>query len=569
MVRLVKGAYWDTEIKRAQVDGLRRLSGLHAQGPHRHRLPRVRAEAAREPRRRLPAVRHAQRGDARRRARARRRPRRLRVPVPARHGRAAVRPRGRRRTTSTCRAASTRRSARTRRCSPTWCARLLENGANTSFVNQVADERVDLERLVAGSGRALRARFAGSPHPRIPLPSSIYPDRRNSAGLDLADEHVLASLERRLDAAARRTYAAHPLLATASRRQRRSRRRCVRRRTSTIVVGQVVDATPRRRRSRAGCVDRRRTRHGAALPATERAAILERAADLLEARAATLLHLAIREAGKTLANAVGEVREAADFCRYYARQSARARACAAARHDRRDQPVELPARDLRRPGRRRARRRQRGHRQARRADAADRPRSDAPPARSRRSARSAAVPAGARRDRRRERSSPTRASTASSSPARPTSRRASIARSRKRGNLPLVAETGGQNAMIVDASALPEQVVTDVVGSAFDSAGQRCSALRVLCVQDEIADRVLEMLAGAMRGARRRRSVGASRPTSDRSSTRDAKRTLDDARRAHAARGEARRARAAGRAGDARAVTSSRRWRSRFRRSPR
>ncbi len=67
------------------------------------------------------------------------------------------------------------------------------------------------------------------------------------------------------------------------------------------------------------------------------------------------------------------------------------------------------------------------------------------------------------------------------------------------GNVPLVAETGGQNAMIVDASALPEQVVQDAIASAFDSAGQRCSALRVLCLQQEIADRVIAMLAGAMR----------------------------------------------------------------------
>ncbi len=68
----------------------------------------------------------------------------------------------------------------------------------------------------------------------------------------------------------------------------------------------------------------------------------------------------------------------------------------------------------------------------------------------------------------------------------------------KRGNIPLIAETGGQNAMIVDLSALPEQVVGDVIASAFDSAGQRCSALRVLCLQDDIADHVLEMLKGAM-----------------------------------------------------------------------
>ncbi len=125
MVRLVKGAYWDSEIKRAQVDGLDGLPGLHPQGPHRRLLPRLRAQAAGRAGRGLPAIRHPQRADARRRPRHGRRRisrRPVRVPVPARHGRAAVRGGGRRATSSTGPAASTRRSARTRPCSPIWCA---------------------------------------------------------------------------------------------------------------------------------------------------------------------------------------------------------------------------------------------------------------------------------------------------------------------------------------------------------------------------------------------------------------------------------------------------------------
>ena len=82
--------------------------------------------------------------------------------------------------------------------------------------------------------------------------------------------------------------------------------------------------------------------------------------------------------------------------------------------------------------------------------------------------------------------------------------------------VPLIAETGGLNAMIVDSSALPEQVVADALVSAFDSAGQRCSALRVLCVQEDIAPRVLALLEGAMDELRRRRSGASSRPTSAR-----------------------------------------------------
>ena len=80
----------------------------------------------------------------------------------------------------------------------------------------------------------------------------------------------------------------------------------------------------------------------------------------------------------------------------------------------------------------------------------------------------------------------------------------------------LIAETGGQNAMIVDSSALTEQVVADVVASAFDSAGQRCSALRVLCLQEDIADRVIAMLKGAMEELAHRRHRAASPPISAR-----------------------------------------------------
>ena len=114
-----------------------------------------------------------------------------------------------------------------------------------------------------------------------------------------------------------------------------------------------------------------------------------------------------------------------------------------------------------------------------------------------------------------------RACAACCSPARPTWRgiiqRALAGGVDARGQpVPLIAETGGQNAMIVDSSALAEQVVADVVASAFDSAGQRCSALRVLCVQEDIADRMLAMLRGAMRGTARRRPGAARRPTSAR-----------------------------------------------------
>ena len=184
-----------------------------------------------------------------------------------------------------------------------------------------------------------------------------------------------------------------------------------------------------------------------------------------------------------------------------------------ARRVRLHQPVEFPAGDLPRPGRRGARRRQCGGRQARRADAADRRRGGAAAARGRRAGERAASRAGRRRGRRGA-GRPIRASPASPSPARPRSA-APINRAlaAKDGPIvPLIAETGGINAMIVDATALPEQVTDDVVTSAFRSAGQRCSALRLLCVQEDVADRMIEMIAGAASELVARRSARSRDP---------------------------------------------------------
>ena len=373
--------------------------------------------------------------------------------------------------------------------------RLLENGANTSFVNQVADESIDLEALVADPVSSAQ-RFAGSPHPRIPLPAAIYPTRRNSSGLDLADEHVLASLQHRLAEQSRRMVAAHPLLAAGGggRRPAQPLRSPA---DTSLLVGEIVDATAADVDSAlAASLDPHQAWNGMA--ARDRAAVLERAADLLEARAPMLMHLALREAGKTLVNAVGEVREAADFCRYYAAQLRDREPAGPLGTIVAISPWNFPLAIF--VG------------QVAGALAAGnaviaKPAEQTPliAFEATRLLHEAGVPRAALQflpgpgegigatlvaD--------ARVSgvvfTGSSDVATRIHR--TLAR---RGNLPLIAETGGQNAMIVDASALPEQVVTDVIGSAFDSAGQRCSALRVLCVQEEIADRVLAMLAGAMR----------------------------------------------------------------------
>ena len=373
--------------------------------------------------------------------------------------------------------------------------RLLENGANSSFVNQIVDPDVPLEKLLEDPVATARP-FGGSPHPRVPAPPAIYPDRRNSRGIDLADEHALAVLESDLARAAARDWAAAPAIAGEPHSIDPGRALPVRSPADTrVVVGRVLEATPAevdRALDRARAADSWR-----ATPATERARLLERAADLLEEHAAGLLHLAVHEAGKTLPNAVGEVREAVDFCRYYALRVREEEpgtplgvvACVS--------PWNFPLAIF--------------LGQVAAALAAGnavvaKPAEQTPliAAEAVRILREAGFPGdavqllpgqgesvGARlvADPRVDGV----VFTGSTEVAEIIHR--TLAR---RGNVPLVAETGGQNAMVVDSSALPEQVVADAIASAFDSAGQRCSALRVLCLQEEIAGRVLPMLAGAM-----------------------------------------------------------------------
>jgi len=373
--------------------------------------------------------------------------------------------------------------------------RLLENGANSSFVNQIVDPGVPLEKLLEDPVTTARP-FGATPHPRVPAPPAIYPDRRNSRGIDLADEHALAILEGDLALAAQRPWTAAPAIAGEPPSLDPGRAVPVRSPADTrVVVGRVVEATPAevdRALARARAADSWR-----ATPAATRARLLERAADLLEERAGGLLHLAVHEAGKTLPNAVGEVREAVDFCRYYALRVREEDpgtplgvvACVS--------PWNFPLAIF--------------LGQVAAALAAGnavlaKPAEQTPliAAEAVRLLREAGFPedavqllpgqgesVGARlvADPRVDGV----VFTGSTEVAEVIHR--TLAR---RGNVPLVAETGGQNAMVVDSSALPEQVVADAIASAFDSAGQRCSALRVLCLQEEIAERVLPMLAGAM-----------------------------------------------------------------------
>ncbi|KAF1045999.1 trifunctional transcriptional regulator/proline dehydrogenase/L-glutamate gamma-semialdehyde dehydrogenase [Xylophilus sp.] len=389
--------------------------------------------------------------------------------------------------------------------------RLLENGANTSFVNRIADPKVDIAALVADPvAEAERIVPVGAPHPRIPLPVDLYRDesgrgRANSAGLDLSSEQRLASLSAALLGSTASSWQAAPLIDGAPVADAASRAEPVRNPADRRdIVGHVVPAT-------AAEVQQALAQAVAAAPiwqatpAAERAACLQRAADALEAQMQLLLGLIVREAGKTLANAIAEVREAVDFLRYYGAQAA----------------AEL-SNDTHRPlgpvvcispwnfplaiftG------------QVAAALAAGntvlaKPAEQTPliAAVAVRILHAAGVPAGALQLLPGDGGTVGAALaadarvrgvmfTGSTDVARGIARTLADRLDDRGHTIPLVAETGGQNAMVVDSSALPEQVVMDVLNSAFDSAGQRCSALRVLCLQEEIADRVLGMLRGAL-----------------------------------------------------------------------
>lgn len=381
--------------------------------------------------------------------------------------------------------------------------RLLENGANSSFVHRIADPSVSVDDLIAEPAEAARAMpVAGSSHPRIALPAELYGDvRKNSAGLDLSDEITLAHLSRRLTESARMAWHAAPLLADGS--NGNNQPRAVRNPADHgDIVGTVIEATEDEAR-KAARLAAEHTAIWAAAPPSERATIMERAADLMQARMETLMGVIMREAGKSAANAVAEVREAIDFLRYYARQA----------RDTLDaaqtplgpivciSPWNFPLAIF--TG------------QVCAALVAGNPVLAKP-------AEETPLTAAAAVDILLEAGVPRAALqllpgdgrigaalvaapqtcgvmfTGSTDVARLIQQQLARRLLANGKPIPLIAETGGQNAMIVDSSALAEQVVGDVLVSAFDSAGQRCSALRVLCLQEDIADRVLAMLKGAM-----------------------------------------------------------------------
>lgn len=388
--------------------------------------------------------------------------------------------------------------------------RLLENGANTSFVNRIVDEKAPIAEVVADPVRRVAA-LPVKRHPRIPRPPDLFADRRNSRGIDLGDRAALRGLAAAL-AGALRPWRAAPLIAG---RERPGKERRVitdpadRRRT----VGEAVDADDAA--IAAALESCTAAQEGwERTPPEERAARLERAADGLEEAMAELMALCVREAGKTVDDALAEVREAVDFLRYYA---ARARAEFAAAetmpgptgesnqlslHGRGTfvciSPWNFPLAIF--CG-------QVGAALAAGNAVIAKPAEQTPliAARATDILHRAGVPVevlallpGDGRVGAALVGDPRIGGVAFTGSVE-TARLIHHTLAERPGPIvPLIAETGGQNVMLVDSTALPEQVVGDVITSAFHSAGQRCSALRVLFVQRDIAPRVIEMLEGAM-----------------------------------------------------------------------
>ena len=389
--------------------------------------------------------------------------------------------------------------------------RLLENGANSSFVNRIVDQDAPIDEIIADPVDMV-ARFNPVPHPRIPLPIDLFgAERANSKGLDLNDRAELRELA---GAMARQ---AGPWRAGVEKGSG-NEVAVINPTDGRSVVGKVRNAT-------GADVDKALDEARLAQPEWDRrggvarGAILRRAADAMEAATAELMALCALEAGKTLGDGVAEVREAVDFLRYYA---ARAEAEF-------DGPEALPgptgeANTIGLHGR--------GTfacispwnfplaictGQVAAALAAGnavaaKPAEQTPliAGRAVDFLHQAGVPAdvlhllpGDGAEVGGKLVADERIDGVAFTGSTETARAINRALAARGGPIvPLIAETGGQNAMIVDSTALPEQVVADAVLSAFRSAGQRCSALRVLFVQDDIADKVIRMLAGATKELR-------------------------------------------------------------------
>ncbi|MDL5027006.1 bifunctional proline dehydrogenase/L-glutamate gamma-semialdehyde dehydrogenase PutA [Vibrio sp. TMPB1044] len=394
--------------------------------------------------------------------------------------------------------------------------RLLENGANSSFVHRLVDARCPVAELTQHPVDMLLA-FDTLNNTKIPLPPAVFPERKNSYGVNIDIESEAHQFEEQVKSFLNNQWTAGPVINGESFAE------------SMIKADQNVEqvTAPYDRRINVGQVAFANLDHvSAAITGADaafadwnatsvetKAAALEKLADLMEENLAELVAICHQEAGKTIHDSIDEVREAVDFCRYYAKQADNL------------QGFELKGFD----GQTRI-----ASRQGRGVFVCISPwnfplaiflgqitaalvagntvvakpaeQTSLIAARAVELMNEAGFPAGTIQllpGRGAEIGSALTSHDAIAGVAftgsTPTAQRINVSlASRNAKPVPFIAETGGQNAMIVDSTALPEQVVRDVIRSAFASAGQRCSALRVLYIQEDIADRVIGLIHGAM-----------------------------------------------------------------------
>ena len=391
--------------------------------------------------------------------------------------------------------------------------RLLENGANTSFVNRIADKSLKVEDLIENPRQTIiktaqQENVLGTKHPHIPYPQDLYGTRINSSGLDLANDAELNALNEVAASLADTQFQAAAMGTAFSEPDTSNTVHVINPAQHQDIVGTVYEATTEQ--AEIALIQAANAQHfWANLPKNERAACLNKAAELMQQRLLPLMVLLSREAGKTYPNAIAEVREAIDFLRYYAGQmsdlsenvhiqplgivlcispwnfplaifTGQISAALVAGNTVIAKPAEqtpliaaqavqilweagIPQDVLQLlPG------------------------------------RGETIGAQLSQDSRIQGIM----FTGSTEVAKILQKTVAKRLNQFGESVTLIAETGGQNAMIVDSSALTEQVVLDVVNSAYDSAGQRCSALRVLCVQEDNLDTVRHMLKGAMQQLR-------------------------------------------------------------------
>ena len=387
--------------------------------------------------------------------------------------------------------------------------RLLENGANSSFVNRIIDERAPVEDIIADPSVFL-AQLPIKPHPRIPLPERMFgASRKNAKGWDLSNPYVLKSLNEGMQQARKNNWQAAPTLGKLSQCSKAS----VINPCSGETIAEVTLANQKVMEEAIVAAQKAQLSWNAQ-GVNQRASCLRKAANLLEEHSEELMAMLVDEAGKTLFDAVSEVREAVDFCRYYAVMAEK----------------DLLTQVL--PGPTGERNTLSFHGRGVMACISPwnfplaifmgqvtaclvtgnaviaKPANQTPliAAKAMALLHEAGVPkevcqllpgegktigAGLVAD--------DRIAGVLLTGSTATAKRINQSLAAREGAIvPLIAETGGQNAMIVDSTALPEQLILDVMKSAFGSAGQRCSALRVLYVQDDIADRVMHLIKGAM-----------------------------------------------------------------------